>query len=452
MPLSRFFGRKPDRTAEAPPNEDAETVAAAPDDAGEDPADESYGAPAVETPWRERAELVIPGGTSTGSKRPAALWGEPAEAADAHLPTHYFSARGCRVVTADDQTLIDCSMALGSVALGYADEQILQLALNAAALGAVSGLPHISEVELAERLCDTIPCAEQVRFFKSGAEAVSAAVRVARTATGRSRIICSGYFGWHDWAASSTAGVPPGATQDVVHVPFDDVAALEGACADAGNDLAAVVLEPVVERLPSDDWIAAARTQCTQRDALLIFDEIKTGFRLRTAGYQEYSGVQPDLATLGKALANGFPLAALVGRAAVMQAANDTWISSTLAGESVALSAAIAVLDRFERDNVSKTLWDTGEAMMQALRAAIRSSGVPGVHVRGIPPMWFLAFDDAAVEHLFLARAVQHGVLFKRGPYNFPALAHDDNAVVAIEAGASSALVDVAEHLRGAST
>ncbi len=444
MPLSRFFGRGDKRPADAAPN-DVDNAQPEDQEASEDEASgEAYEVPASESSWRDRAETVIPGGTSTGSKRAEALWGQGASA----RPTHFTSARGCRVVTAEDQTLIDCTMALGSVAIGYADEQVLQHALNAGALGSVAGLAHVSEVELAERLCDTIPCAELVRFFKTGAEAVSAAVRVARTATGRSKIVCSGYFGWHDWA-NAGLGIPAGAIADVVHVPFDDVAALERACTDAGSDLAAVVLEPVVERLPSEDWIAVARSQCTQRDAILVFDEIKTGFRLRTAGYQEYSGVQPDLATLGKALANGFPLAALVGRSAIMEAATETWISSTLAGESVALSAALAVVDRFERDNVSKTLWTTGETMMHALRSAIRSSGVPGVQVQGIAPMWFLTFDDPEVERLFLARAVHHGVLFKRGAYNFPALAHDETTLVAIEAGASSAFVDVAEQLRG---
>jgi glutamate-1-semialdehyde aminotransferase len=442
MPLRRFFGRGEKSAADEAPNAAEEVEAAeAEQDVEEENVD--YEAPLVETPWRERAELVIPGGTSTGSKRAEALWGEGA----VDLPTHYVSARGCRVVTTDEQTLIDCTMALGSVAIGYADEQVLQLALNAAALGGVAGLAHVTEVELAERLCETVPCAEQVRFFKSGAEAVSAAVRVARAATGRSKIVCSGYFGWHDWA-NTARGIPAGAKADVLRVPFDDVTALEGACDRAGSDLAAVVLEPVVEKLPSEQWIATAREQCTERGAVLVFDEIKTGFRLRTAGYQEYSGVQPDLVTLGKALANGFPLAALAGRLAVMDVATETWISSTLAGESVAIGAALAVVDRFERDDVSKTLWGIGEEMMRALRAAIRSSGVPGVQVQGIAPMWFLAFDDPAVERLFLARAAHHGVLFKRGAYNFPALAHDEKTVDAIEAGASSAFVDVADQLR----
>ena len=445
MPLRRFFGRGEKPAAEEAPNA-AEEVEATEQEQDVDEDNVDYDAPVVDTSWRERAELVIPGGTSTGSKRAEALWGEGA----ADLPTHYVSARGCRIVTADEHTLIDCTMGLGSVALGYADEQVLQIALNAAALGNVAGLAHITEVELAERLCETVPCAEQVRFFKTGAEAVSAAVRVARAATGRSKIVCCGYFGWHDWA-NSGRGIPPGAKSDVLRVPFDDVTALEEACDQAGSELAAVVLEPVVEKLPSEQWIAAARAQCTERGAILVFDEIKTGFRLRTAGYQEYSGVQPDLATFGKALANGFPLAALVGRAGPMEVATETWISSTLAGESIALGAALAVVDRFERDNVSKTLWSTGEAMMRAMRAAIRSSGVPGVQVQGIAPMWFFAFDDPAVERFFLARAAHHGVLFKRGAYNFPALAHDEKTVDAIEAAASSALVDVAEELRSGS-
>ncbi|MGH7696892.1 MAG: aminotransferase class III-fold pyridoxal phosphate-dependent enzyme [Gemmatimonadaceae bacterium] len=445
MPLRRFFGRGEKPAAEEAPNA-AEEVEATEQEQDVDQENVDYDAPVLDTSWRERAELVIPGGTSTGSKRREALWGEGA----ADLPTHYVSARGCRIVTPDEQTLIDCTMGLGSVALGYGDEQVLQIALNAAALGNVAGLAHVSEVELAERLCDTVPCAEQVRFFKTGAEAVSAAVRVARAATGRSKIVCSGYFGWHDWA-NSGRGIPAGAKSDVLRVPFDDVTALEGACDQAGSDLAAVVLEPVVEKLPSEQWIAAARAQCTDRGAVLVFDEIKTGFRLRTAGFQEYSGVQPDLATFGKALANGFPIAALVGRAGPMEVATETWISSTLAGESIALGAALAVVDRFERDNVSKTLWSTGEAMMRAVHAAIRSSGVPGVQVQGIAPMWFLVFDDPAVERFFLARAAHHGVLFKRGAYNFPALAHDEKTVDAIEAAASSALVDVADELRSGS-
>ena len=196
--------------------------------------------------------------------------------ADQHTTTR---ASGCRLTTPSEITLIDCTMALGSVSIGYADERVLRAAISAAANGNVAGLAHTAEVELAERLCDLIPCAEQVRFLKSGADAMSAAVRLARTATGRNVIVGSGYFGWHDWSSTS-AGTTAGVRNDFRAVPFDDVQALEAACRAAGKDLAALVIEPVVERLPSDAWIATARKLCDELGAVLVFDEMKTGFRL----------------------------------------------------------------------------------------------------------------------------------------------------------------------------
>jgi glutamate-1-semialdehyde aminotransferase len=231
-------------------------------------------------------------------------------------------------------------------------------------------------------------------------------------------------------------------------VPFDDVAALERAVARAGADLAAVVIEPVVERLPSDEWVAAARAHCDRTGAVLVFDEVKTGFRLGRGGYQELSGVTPDLAAFGKAMANGFPLSVVAGRAAVMDAARRTWVSSTLAGESTALAAASAVLDWHEKTDVCAQLASIGREMRTAVAAAVQQSGVSGVQVEGLDPMWFLRFDDDARHARFLELALRHGVLFKRGAYNFAALAHDERAVVAVERAASSAFVGLVEEER----
>jgi glutamate-1-semialdehyde 2,1-aminomutase len=385
--------------------------------------------------WRRRAEAAIPGGASTGSKRAEALFGP-----DGDGPTHFVSARGCLVTTAGGDELVDCTMALGAVALGYAEPEVTRAAIAAAQRGAVSGLSSVLEPMLAERLGDVIPCAEQVRFMKSGAEGLSAAVRIARTHTGRERIVCSGYFGWHDWA-SDAAGIPAGARADVVRVPFDDSDALEDAVRQAGDALAAIVLEPVVERLPSPEWVGLARTLADETGALLVLDEVKTGFRLRPAGYQQLAGVTPDLAVFGKAMANGWPLAAVVGRADVMEAAQRTWISSTLAGEATALAAALAVLAWHEKAEVCEGLWATGEEMQDAVRRAIDAAGVDGVTVDGLAPMWLIRFDDPARESRFLALARAEGVLFKRGAYNFASLAHDEDAVFAIERAASNALV-----------
>jgi glutamate-1-semialdehyde 2,1-aminomutase len=289
-----------------------------------------------------------------------------------------------------------------------------------------------------------IPCAEKVQLFKSGAEAVSAAVRIARTYTGRERVVASGYFGWHDWA-SEARGIPGAVSASTSRVAFDDVAALERAVTDAGKELAAIVIEPVVERLPSDAWLRRARELADASGAVLVFDEMKTGFRFSPGGYQEVCGVTPDLATFGKALANGYPLSALVGHAAVMDAARDTWISSTLASESTALAAAIAVLEWHEEADICATLAETGREMRGALDRAIAASGVGGVETAGADPMFLLRWEDPAREAEFVQEGARAGVLFKRGAYNFSAVAHDEEALREIEAAASGALVALAD-------
>jgi glutamate-1-semialdehyde aminotransferase len=390
--------------------------------------------------WRRRAAAVIPGGASTGSKRADALFGPDTNFG----PTHFVSAAGCRLVTAGGAELVDCTMALGAVALGYADEAVTHAVAEAAARGNVAGLSHVLEVQVAERLCEVIPCAEQVRFLKSGAEGVAGAVRIARAHTGRNRVLGAGYFGWLDWWTDA-AGVPTGAHEDFRGIPFDDVGALEDAVSRAGDSLAAIVIEPVVERLPSTEWLLAARRVCDTSGAVLIFDEMKTGFRVRRGGYQEYCGVIPDLAVFGKAIANGFPLSAIVGRSRVMHAARTTWISSTLAGESVALAAANAVLDRHEQTDVCGALWRIGDSIRDAVTRGIERGGGTGVCVDGIAPMWYMRFEDEALRPRCLELALEHGVLFKRGAYNFASLAHDARAIAQIEHATAEALAHVGE-------
>jgi glutamate-1-semialdehyde aminotransferase len=440
MPLGRFFRRRDESPASDVDPAADESVA---EETGELDVDESVppefdeGAEALDRAWRARARDVIAGGASTGSKRPEALYGD----GNADGPTHYLRASGCHLVTAGEVTLIDCTMALGSVSLGYGDERVVRAAITAAANGNVAGLAHQLEVQVAERLCDVIPCAEQVRFLKSGGEAVAAAVRLARTATGRPHVIGCGYFGWLDWASTSR-GVPEGVQRDFQAVPFDDVPALERACRAAGSALAAVVLEPVVERLPSPEWAATARRLCDELGAVLVFDEMKTGFRLARGGYQELADVTPDLATFGKAMAGGFPAAAVVGRRAVMEEASHTWISSTLAGEAMSLAAVAAVLDVYTEEDVCADLARIGATLRRAVSDAIGASGVEGIALEGLDPMWLLRFEDPALERRFLELAVSEGVLFKRGAYNYAALAHDEEEIaVEIERAASSALV-----------
>jgi glutamate-1-semialdehyde aminotransferase len=239
--------------------------------------------------------------------------------------------------------------------------------------------------------------------------------------------------------------VPAAVLAATRHVLFDDVETLERAVAEAGDDLAAVVIEPVVERAPSEAWLRRARELCDARGAVLVFDEMKTGFRLAPGGYQEVCGITPDLATFGKALANGYPLAAVVGHAAVMHAARNTWISSTLASEATALAAALAVLDWHEEADVCATLAETGREMRAALDRAIDASGVGAVSTEGLDPMFLLRWDDPKREARFLAECARAGVIVKRGAYNFAAVAHDEEAIQEIEAAVSSALVTLGD-------
>jgi glutamate-1-semialdehyde aminotransferase len=284
-----------------------------------------------------------------------------------------------------------------------------------------------------------------VQFLKSGAEAVSAAVRLARTYTGRDRIVACGYFGWHDWS-SDGIGVPDAVRADVMRVPFGDVSALERAARDAGRSLAAIVLEPVVEHEPPHDWLARARALCDELGAALVFDEVKTGFRLALGGYQQVCGVTPDLAAFGKAMANGYPLSAVVGKAPLMDAARRTWISSTLASESTALAAALAVLDAHDETDVCAKLAGIGREMRAGVERAITTTGARGVRTDGVDAMWLLRWDDAARENGFVREAIRAGVLFKRGAYNFAGIAHDEDALASVERAASTALSAISEN------
>ncbi|MDB4914123.1 MAG: aminotransferase class-III [Gemmatimonadetes bacterium] len=435
MAFKSFFGRGRDE-APTPSIEEPDDVGAADD---LDIVTEPEVAP--QRTWQDRAELVLPTGASTGSKRAAALY---AESAADDLPTHFASAVGAMLTDANGFQYYDCTMALGAVALGYAEPRVTQAVIEAAQQGNVAGLSNWREVEVAERLCAMIPCAERAQLLKSGAEAVSAAIRLARAYTGREHIIACGYFGWHDWA-SNAPGVPASTKALVTRVPFDDIAALEAAVTNAGTALAAIVLEPVVERAPSQAWLERARALCDASGSILVFDELKTGFRVAPGGYQEVCRVTPDLAAFGKAMANGYPLAAVVGREAIMNAARDSWISSTLASESTALAAALAVFDWHDEADICATLADTGREMRAAVERGMAASGITGVSIHGLDQMWMMQWSDPLHESRFIAEAMREGVLFKRGAYNYSAIAHDESVILEIERAASAAFVSLRE-------
>ncbi len=364
----------------------------------------------------------VPGFTSTGSKRPDALFGTPARMT---------RAAGCRVWDESGREYVDFVMALGAVALGYGHTDVNRAATAAIAAGVVGPLPPVAEAELAEALAERIPWLERVRFLKTGAEAVAAAVRLARVATARDEILGCGYHGWLDWCQGAAEGVPVGVRSLFAELPFNDVAAGRELIRARAPRLAAVVVEPVVVSEPTREWLQMLRVETARAGAILIFDEIKTAFRLAIGGATERYTLKPapDLVVLGKALANGFPLAVVGGRADLMNAANRTWISSTLATEGVSLAAARATLEVFERDGVCEHLHRIGTRLLHGLHEVQRAHSGLVTGVAGIAEMCFLHYATEDLSRAVALRAAERGLLFKRTAYNFVSLAHDEGTV-----------------------
>jgi glutamate-1-semialdehyde 2,1-aminomutase len=370
----------------------------------------------------------IPGFTSTGSKRPDALFGELAGSDG--LPARMRRAAGCRVEDESGRTSIDFIMGLGAVALGYGHPEVTRAAQAAVADGVVGPLPPILEEEVAATLVRLMPWIEQVRFLKTGAEAAAAAIRLARAHTGRELVLGCGYHGWLDWCQSAgTRGVPGGTSAVFGEVPFNDPDRTELIIRSAGDRLAAVIVEPVIVDPPDPQWLAVLRDETERVGAVLVFDEIKTVGRVALGGAAERWGGRPDLVVLGKAIGNGFPLAAVGGRAEVMAAALHTWISSTLATEFVSLAAAQATLGVLEREAVPAHLERIGQRLLDGFRRAREEHPDLVRGAAGIPAMCFLQLRDDETASRVAAGCARRGVLLKRTAYDFVSLAHDERVV-----------------------
>jgi glutamate-1-semialdehyde 2,1-aminomutase len=365
----------------------------------------------------------VAGFTSTVSKRPEALFGSPGPG----LPVRMTRSSGCRVWDTGGREYIDYIMGLGAVALGYGHPAVTRAAIEAVEAGVVGPLPPMLEEELAAELRRHLPWMEQSRFLKTGAEAMAAAVRLARTATGREYVLGCGYHGWLDWCQGvESAGVPAGTHALYGALPFNDAARARELIRAADDQLAAVVFEPVIVREPDPEWLAVLREETARVGALLVVDEIKTVCRLALGGGTERYRIAPDLAVLGKAIANGFPLAVVGGRAEVMAGVARTWISSTLATEWVALAAARATHAEIVGPDVPHQLSRVGARLLAGLQQlALRYPSVI-TGVGGLPEMCFLQFRDDVVSRGLAAAAARRGLLFKRSAYNFVSLAHDE--------------------------
>lgn len=360
----------------------------------------------------ERAERTIPLASQTFSKSRVQF---PVGAS----PLFLKRGKGARVWDVDGNEYVDLVCGLLPVVLGYADPDV-DAAIRAQLDEGISfSLASPLEMELAERLVEIFPCAEMVRYGKNGSDATTAAVRLARAATRRDHIIVVGYHGWHDWyigATTRSLGVPK-AVQELTHkVAFNDLDALKAAL-DA-FDVAAVILEPAGIELPRDGYLAAAQELTRKAGALLVFDEIICGFRVALGGAQAYYGVTPDLAAIGKSMANGMPISALIGRADLMRLMEEIFISGTFGGEALSLAASIAVIDKMRREPVIDTLWQSGEILRAGALQAIARHGLQScLALAGLPCFTGLLIGDhpkarkEVVRTLFQREMLRNGVL-----------------------------------------
>ncbi len=361
-----------------------------------------------------RAELTIPLGTQTFSKSRTQF---PRGAS----PFYAARAEGSRLWDVDGNEFIDFNNSLAAITLGYGDPDVNAAVSAQLADGVIFTLPHSVEIEAAELIVEMVPSAERVRFGKNGSDATAGAVRLARAFTGRDRVAVCGYHGWQDWYIGSTLrnlGVPQ-ATRDLTSVfQYNNLESLRSVLTAHPAEFAAVILEPMSVAWPTPGFLEGVEELARSHGALLVFDEIVTGFRFANGGAQELFGVTPDLTALGKSIANGFPLSAVAGRADVMKLMEEIFFSFTMGGEALSLAAAIATMKKIKTKNVTAKLAATGDLILDGTRSRIEKYGIGHFAEAAGHPSWsFVLLKDLPgtssfeIKTLFMQECLARGIL-----------------------------------------
>ncbi|MBI4626349.1 MAG: aminotransferase class III-fold pyridoxal phosphate-dependent enzyme [Verrucomicrobia bacterium] len=390
-----------------------------------------------------RAKRRIPGGTQLLSKRPELFLPD-------NWPAYYSRARGCTVWDLDDRAYIDfTSCGIGCCLLGYADETVNAAVIDRVTQGSMCTLNAPDEVYLGDLLCQIHPWAEKVRYARAGGEAMAIAVRLARTATGRPKVALCGYHGWADWYLAANlgettaldghllsgldpAGVPAALRGTALPFRYNQIADLEAVVAAQRGNLAAIVMEPMRFDFPRDGFLEKVRQLADECGAVLIFDEITAGWRSHHGGIHLQLGVAPDIAVFAKAISNGFPMAAVIGRGEIMEAAQLTFVSSTYWTEGIGPAAALATLGKLREAGVVAHIAKIGELTRNGWQKLGGEHGLK-LKVGGLPALCTLAFDHGddspALMTLFTQEMLGHGFL-ANGVF-YPTWAHTPETVAA---------------------
>ncbi len=403
----------------------------------------------------QHARTLISGGTGLLSKR--------AEMFDAKAWPAYFSrSRGCESWDLAGRRYVDMAGGVGAVLLGYGDPDVDAAVRRRVAAGTYSSLVNPQEVELAEVLLGLHPWAGKVRYARGGGDAMNIAVRVARAATGRSGVAFCGYHGWHDWYLAANLGEtdalnghllpglePKGVPRELKGTAepfkFNDLASLDVALAKLGNNLAAVVMEPMRAQFPQSDFVQRVAARCRAAGGVFVVDEVSSGLRYGFPGALARLGVEPDLVVYAKAMSNGYPFGAVIGRDAIMQAADDSFISSSYWTEGVGTAAALAVLEKVRRLNVTEVVWARGGRLQAGLRELAARHPACQLTVAGMPSTPTISFglgaDASLAQALYVRKLAARG--FLAATYHYVMLAHDEEKLDSFLAATDETLGEV---------
>lgn len=365
--------------------------------------------------WLSRARKVIPSATQTFSKGPN-QWARG-------VSPHFLDrGEGAWVWDVDGNQYLDYLMALGPIILGYQNPAVNAAIIQQLKKGVVFSQMHPLEVEVAEMLVELIPCAEMVRFAKNGSDVTTGAIRAARAYTGRDRIVYCGYHGWHDWYIGTTTrnlGVPQAVAELTHQFTYNDIETLQAVFKKYPGQIAAIMMEPVGVEAPKPGFLDDVKQITNDNGALLIFDEIVTGFRFAIGGAQEYFGVTPDLACFGKAMANGMPLSAVAGRRAVMDVFDKIFFSGTFGGETLSLAACKATINQLQEIDAFSHIWRVGQELINGFNALIAQHDLQkAVLCLGYAPRSVVAFphqdeyQSRVRRTYFMQECVKRGLLY----------------------------------------
>ncbi|MEW6262094.1 MAG: aminotransferase class III-fold pyridoxal phosphate-dependent enzyme [Thermodesulfobacteriota bacterium] len=340
----------------------------------------------------EEATNLIPGGVLGARKPTDFIAGE--------YPIFIDRGKGCRLIDVDGNEFIDFLCGYGPIILGYREKEVDEAVYKQISeKGFCFTLTQKYQNELAKKISELVPSAEMSIFLKTGSDATTASIRIARAYTNRLKVMRCGYHGWHDWCVEMKGGIPQKFYEDVHEFRYNDPEQIEKLMAEHGSETAAIIMTPFGHpnhqemRIPRPGFLETVRDLADKYGALLIYDEIRTGFRLSLGGAQKLYNVYPDISVLGKAIANGYPISVVAGKRDIMMtAAEKLFISSTFFPNSEAFVAALKTIEILQRDNVLADIWKKGEWFMEKIQAILEKHDV-GAKLTGIAPMFYITFN-----------------------------------------------------------